>query len=530
MINLRRSFIDENGAILPIVLAFILASTILTGAVLTVIQTNFFTVNLNTQRQQALNIAEAGVNYYLWHMSHDANDFKDGQSTPATPDPDLGYGPYVHNYVDDNSKTTGTYTLWIKPQSAGSTIMTVRSIGKVKNTNVIRTVDAQIGATSFASYALASDSALWFGNTEVANGPVHSNVGVRMDGASFGDVTSANATYVPPGSLGGDGASHPGVWCKSSVTTPVNCNSRSKADWHYPVPLLDFNQISSSLCTIKKVAFSSDATTSALSQLSNACSQTPTTRTPSYLPQRSASGSFSSTQGYLIELNTNGTYNLYNVNSENDTKATYVSALGKSLVSSNVVIPSTGVIFAEDNVWIRSNPTYKGRVTIGSGRLAQTNSTDIVIADDLVYTTKNGDDAIGLVTENSVIIAPYAPPASGAFTFEVDASMIAQSGSVTYPLHYRSTPSKYTHGWINSNQKFIFYGSISTRQTWTWTWLIGCGSCADAVYSASNSAYISGILNNSTDYDYNLLYAPPPNYPITGGYNILSWREVLTTP
>jgi hypothetical protein len=65
-------------------------------------------------------------------------------------------------------------------------------------------------------------------------------------------------------------------------------------------------------------------------------------------------------------------------------------------------------------------------------------------------------------------------------------------------------------------------------QTWTWNW--EGGACGDAVYDPISGYYISGIETTSTDYDYNLLYAPPPSYPVTGSYNILSWREVLTRP
>jgi Tfp pilus assembly protein PilX len=516
---------DQRGFLMPAVISIIVAASIIGVSVLTVVLNNFFVVGNNVKSQQAFNIAEAGINYYLWHLSHNSTDYKDGLSTPATQDPTLGYGPYIHNYIDDNAKTTGTYTLWIKPQGNGSTIVNIRSIGKVNGTNINRTVQAQIGAASFASYSLVADTALWFGSTEGAQGPVHTNIGVRMDGSSDSDVTSANATYVPPGSLGGDGSSHAGVWCSASVVTPVNCTTRSKTDWRFPVTSVDFNQVSSSLCTMKKVAFSSDSSTSSLAGQSNACSQVPTGRTSAYLPQRATT--FNIARGYLVQLNPNNTYDLYNVNGETDTATPYTSALTTTSVATGIAVPANGVIFAEDNVWVRTNPTFHGRVTVAAGRLATSNNANIVIADDMLYSTKNGQDAIGLVAEDTILIAPYAPPASGAFNFEIDAATLAQAGSVTYPKVYRTDDDRCTRGWTNANQKFVYYGSVATRLTWTWTWQRG-SSCGDNAQSGSN--WISGILNNTTQYDYNLLYAPPPSYPITGGYNILSWREVLTHP
>lgn len=519
---------NEQGFIMPTLISLIVIIGILTLACLITVESNLSSVTTNIQSQKAFNIAEAGINYYLWHLSHSPADYKDGKSTPASPDPKLGYGPYVHSYIDDNATNVGTFTLWINPV-INSTVVMVTSVGQA-GTGLIRTVQAQIGAPSLASYAVAGDSALWFGNTESANGPVHSNQGIRMDGASDSQISSSNLTYTPSSSLGGDGHSHPGVWCNPSVTSPVNCNSRPKTDWVYPTSSVDFNSISGDLCSMKKTAFLSNSSTSALAGLSNACSQTPNTRTNTYLPQRSTSGTYSISKGYLIELNPNGTYNLSNVNGETDTRTPYTSALTLQSIATNISIPASGVIFAEDNVWVRSNPTFHGRVTIAAGRLAQASvNAEIVVADDLVYSTKNGADSVGLVAEDSVIIAPYAPPASGSFNFEVDAAAVAQTGNVDYPNVYRSDSNSCTRGWIDPGQTFTYYGSVATRQTWTWTWLDGNNSCGDAVRDPQNG-YISGIEHNATQYDYDAQFSPPPSFPVTSTYSVLSWREVLTKP
>jgi len=238
------------------------------------------------------------------------------------------------------------------------------------------------------------------------------------------------------------------------------------------------------------------------------------------------------TRGYLILLNTNGTYNLYDVNAENDELTPYTSALTTTLVSTNVAIPSSGVIYAEDNVWVLSNPTYHGRVTIAAGRLTAGSSSsyaNIVIAGPLVYTTKSGADSIGLISQESVIIAPYAPPASGAFTYEIDGAIIAENGEAWYPGVYRENSNRCTRGWTNANQSLLFYGSVSSNQTWTWSWLDGGSACGDAAFDPANG-YISGFDNDVSQYDYNLTYSPPPSYPLTSGYNILSWRQIITQP
>ena len=72
-------------------------------------------------KEQALQIAEAGINYYQWHLAHFPTDFKDGTNVN---------GPYVHNYVDtDTEDILGQYSLVITPPQNGSTIVTIASTG-----------------------------------------------------------------------------------------------------------------------------------------------------------------------------------------------------------------------------------------------------------------------------------------------------------------------------------------------------------------------------------------------------------------
>ena len=266
--KITRNLNTEDGFIIPALLALIVACSMLMVVVSSVISNTLGSATRNQNSQMALNIAEAGVNYYLWHMSHNATDYKDGKSTPTTPDPTYGYGPYVHNYVDGTGKIKGTYTLYIQPGINGSSVTTVRSKGiPTGSPTISRTLQAKIGAPSFSTYAVVSNAELWFGSTEVADGPVHSNVGVKMDGINNSSVTSANATYVPSSSSGnGSGTTRPGVWCDTAITNP-SCASRSKASWRYPVPAVDFNKITTDLCGLKKTATNNQA--------SNACNQRP---------------------------------------------------------------------------------------------------------------------------------------------------------------------------------------------------------------------------------------------------------------
>lgn len=499
---------EDTGFVIPALLVVIIIFSFLVVGLADIISSTLGEATRTESKQMSLNIAEAGINYYLWHMSHANSDLRDGQSTPVTPDPTLGYGPYQHDYRDAFGNIRGTFTLYILPGTNGSSVVTVKSIGQASGflQNTTRTIQAKIGAPSFSTFAVVGNSELWFGDTEVADGPVHSNAGVKMDGPNNSEVTSSNATYVPSSSSGpGSGSSKPGVWCDPAISNP-NCNTRSKASWRYPATSVDFNKLTADLCNLKKLATNNQA--------SNACNARPA-RTSSYIPPYQTS--YSINRGYLIILNTNGTYTLKSVTNERDNRANYGAALSVSTIATNITIPSDGVIFVEDNAWVVSESGgFDGRVTIASARLAVNGATTLTIADNLKYKDQySGNDAIGLIAEDNIDVAPYVP-----VPLTIHGALIAQSGRVQFRPQYNYTGGN-TPGYINSNQTLTFFGSIASNEQWTWSW-IRCGS--------NSASCWSGFKNNTTQYDENLRYAPPPSFPVTSTFDILEWREVLVAP
>jgi hypothetical protein len=55
-------------------------------------------------REQAFQIAEAGVEYYRWHLAHAPTDYQDGTGS---------VGPYIHSVQDADGDTVGQYSLTI---------------------------------------------------------------------------------------------------------------------------------------------------------------------------------------------------------------------------------------------------------------------------------------------------------------------------------------------------------------------------------------------------------------------------------
>jgi len=67
-------------------------------------------------RESAFQIAEAGINYYRWHLAHNKTDYKDGTDSD---------GPYTHEYQDKDGNVIGHFSLNITPPPLGTLVVTV---------------------------------------------------------------------------------------------------------------------------------------------------------------------------------------------------------------------------------------------------------------------------------------------------------------------------------------------------------------------------------------------------------------------
>jgi len=418
-------------------------------------------------REEALQIAEAGVDYYQWHLAHYPADYQDGTGHA---------GPYVHVYTDlDTQQTLGSYSLAITPPSTGSTIVTIRSTGwTADNPAVTRTVTAKYGVPSLALFSFLSNDIIWIGSDETVSGQMQSNNGVRFDGTTNAPVMSAKSTYTCPS---GQGSPCPttenGVWGSASQAI--------KAFWQYPVPAVDFSSLTSNLASLKSTAQAETGGTYYLSP--------------------------SNAQGYSLVFNSAGTVSVYKVTSlQSDPTGWDVNnnAINTSSDYRNRTflytepIPANGIFYIEDKVWVEG--TVKGRVMVAAAALPYNASTapTIYIPNNVIYAAKDGTNSLGLLAQQNVIVSYGAPQ-----NLEVDGALIAQNGSVEF-LYYQNDRAL--------KNSITVYGSIMTYGQWTWTWVDG------------NNNDVSGYATTNDTYDSNLLYAPPPSFPLsTSGYKQLSW-------
>ncbi len=458
---------------LPIILVFTTAFIALSMTLVEIALLQRKTSRNNLSKISALGVAEAGVSYYLWHLAHDHDDYTDGGPIPVGGAP---YGPYVHTYKDNDGNMIGTFSLTITPPPNGSTIVTIESTGTLASTAKQRTVKAVLGIPSFSTYAsIVGAGEMWFRAGEDTSGPVHSNVGIRFDAINNGTVSASNATYIPSVNYGGNGnQSQPGVWGDGGP----------QSQWIFPVPPVNFQQITADLQTLKNAANSNGK----------------------YLAE-------STNLGYFIQFQADGTYKLAEVTNYTFNTFTYTALATQPY-------PPNGIIYADDNLWIEG--TVNGRYTVAAATLPDNPSTnrDITITNTIAYTTKDGSDVLGLIGQRDVKAGPMTPD-----TMEIDAAMLAQNGRVFRPCRWDRPDDKNCfkgNGDNNSDTynlrtQLTIYGSVGSFLSENWNWNAG-----------NEGVSKSGYLNVDHTYDSHLLYGPPPSFPSTGQYALISWREVLT--
>ncbi len=471
-------FIQKNkGNLLVLTLIFASASVYILSALVSSVNTNLKLATKSVHRELTLQIAEAGIDYYRWHLAHAPNDYTDGTSTP---------GPYVHEYYDKDGNNIGRYSLTITPPITGSTLATIKSKGEVyADPTLSRTIQEQLAIPSFARYAVVANDEMRFGAGTEVFGPIHSNGGIRFDGLAHNIVSSALATYIDPDS----GINSFGVHTTDAPSDPnppaavPNRPDVFMAGRKFPVAAADFAGITVSLAQIKSEAQSSGRY---------------------FAP--------SGKSGYHIKLKTDDTFDLYKVNTlvpppsgctnqlSQSGWGTWSIATGGETLIQNYPIPSNGLIFVDDNVWV-DGQINGARVTIAAGTFPDNPNTrkSIVVNNDLLYTNLDGTDVVSLVAQNNFLVG-----LKSLNTLTIDAALMAQNGFVGRYYYKSNCGSTYIRSTLN------LYGMIGTNLRYGFAY-------------TDNTGYTTRNLS----YDGNLLYSPPPSFPLsTNQYEIVSWKEI----
>jgi type II secretory pathway pseudopilin PulG len=483
MILIKNNKLNQSGiSIVYTVIVIFIFSLVMLSA-LQYATNELRVLRATANREEAFQIAEAGANYYEWHLAHYPSDFWDGNAS-TTP------GPYSHTYTDlDNETAIGRFQLTITPTTTGSSIVTVKSVGfTFAAPNTKRTITVQYGIPSLAKYSFLTNSDVWIGSDEHISGQMHSNGGIHFDGTGNAPITSAKSN-IPPGpgyqcypmyNCSSPYQNKPGIWGAALAST--------QAFWQMAVPNVDFSSMTSDLATLKSLAQTDGA--------------------PAYL---SASNKY----GYDLVFNGNGTVNIYivkgllaapsqawDINGHAVSTSIDYDQTQLQLLYNQAAIPAHGVFYIEDNVWVEGKVHGRAQVVAAKLPYSSAAAPDIYIPNNICYTqtvcsNRDTTSSLGLLSQQDIVVTYNAPQ-----DLEIDAAMIAQNGSVQvyeYPNYQ------------NVKNSITVYGSLGTYGPWTWTYVSG-------------NTPVSGFANTYTTYDSSLLYAPPPNFPqSTDGYQQINW-------
>jgi hypothetical protein len=369
--------------------------------------------------EEAFQIAEAGINYYRWHLAHNSADFQDGTATS---------GPYAHAYSDKDGNVIGHFSLNVIAPTNSSTVVQVESTGWLdRQPNSRRTIRTRLGFASITDYSILTNSEIWIGDTEVTHGKFHSNNGIRFDGLGDAPITSAVATWTCKSHIG----------CGTDqVKDGIFGSGGPQEFWSFPVPTKDFDAVTAKLQDIKTGASPQNGGL--------------------YL---SSSGAY----GWRLIFNANGTISVNKVSSLNCYSGRDIGARKHEnfcvdiktvgTPTTTYPIPTSTFIYVEDNVWVQG--VVRGRATVGTAA-----GKSIMIQNSIVYSAKDGSDVLGLVAEQNVIV-PHDTPNN----MEIDAVMLAQNGAAKRYYYFGDI-----------KEQLIVYGSVISKGVWTWSWVSGGGS------------------------------------------------------
>ncbi|MDP3645917.1 MAG: hypothetical protein Q8R25_02420 [bacterium] len=478
--NARRTSSGERGVTVILVIGYMVILSIILGTVSSYGLTQSKHGGIIAAREQALHVAEAGLEYYRWFLAHNPTIMESGVGlvTPITytvEDPEGGE-------IGD-ATVTATASLqcgvpqWIDIQSEGTS-----------NANPLfqRKLSARYMKSSSAEYSYIVNSNVFAGADRTIRGPYHSNGGVRMDATHNSEVTSSATTWncttsygcnpaqsAAPGVVGN--GSNPALWTSGVTTISIFGNE------------IDFVGLKTKAQTQGGIY---------------------------YAP---STGSVAE-RGYHLTFNPAGTVTVKRVtstdcvdsNSSQYGWGTECSIITASTILGTYAIPSAcSLIFAEDRLWIEG--TVKGKLTVIAATPSDSGtSPDIYLKNNILYNAYDGTDGITLVAERSVLIPLQVPE-----NMEIHGIFIGKNGHYGRDQFTTSgshqVPSQYD-SYVQVNTLTTVGTVVSNGRTGT-SWKCG-------------GVYCSGFATRNDFYDQQLAFSPPPFTPTAlVDYKFALWRE-----
>lgn len=466
-----------RGTIVLLVLGYMGILSIILGTISSYGLTQSKHGTIISIREQALHVAEGGLEYYRWFLAHNSSIMDTGAGLVT---------PYTYTIDDPEGGELGeaTVTATITSQCGVPQWVDIQSVGRAtSNTAFKRQLSARYMKPSTAEYSYIVNTNVWAGADRTIRGPYHSNGGVRMDGTHNSDVTSAVSTWNCTSSYG----------CNPTQGTApgVVGNGSNPALWTYPVTSIDFAGIAVDFTNLRTKA-----------------------QTQGGIYYASSTGSVNS-RGYHMRFNSDGTVSIYRVTGTNG-YSSYSSQYGngteysvitaETLLGTYAIPSACSLIFAEDRLWVEG--TVKGKVTVIAATPNDAGtSPDIYLNNNILYSTTDGSDGITLVAERNVLVPLVVPN-----TMEIHGVFVATNGH--YGRDYFSTSN--LPGSLDpyaQRSTLTTVGTVVSNGRTGTSW--NCGG-----------VYCGGFQTRYDYYDQLLAFSPPPFTPTAlTTYKFALWRE-----
>lgn len=437
-------------------------------------------------KTSALSIAEAGLEYYRWHLAHFPNDLQNGTGHA---------GPYPISIPDPEGGTAGTALLAITANTACGQALSINIAATgtpSENPAVSQTVVARYAQPSVAMYSYIVNDSVWAGADRVINGPYHSNGGIRMDGTANAPVTSSLSSWTCTSSFG----------CSpNSTKTGVFGAGPNQNLWDFPTPQVDFAGIATNFSSLKTTAQTSGL----------------------YFPRYSSGNSNSAAyhKGYHLVFNADGTVTSWHVSSV--THSTVVPINGADSADDYTIINNEShdrdytipagcpLIFVEDNTWVEG--VVPAKVTLVVANVVDSGVVpDAYLKGNIGYASNDGSDGLTLISNHDILITPDSPQnmsLRGVFVAQGGAFGRNLYGTFDHSGNLTGCDSRY-----EPRTSLTQVGStISKKRTGT-KWMNGCGG-ADAGYLSRIDSFDRTLANN-----------PPPFTPVVStDYKFVDWQQ-----
>jgi hypothetical protein len=487
----------KRGSVIAYALIITSVVSIILVSILQYISSQIRFSSNRIHRESAFQVAEAGIHFYQWYLSHSIAGQTAQQIEDFWENGDP-YGvdePYEAEFSDPEGGAIGRYSIEVEPPEEGTTIVMVKSTGwTYAEPDAKRIIQVRFRRPSWSEYAILANDDMRFGPGTLVNGRIHSNDGIRFDGTATNIISSSLDMYDDPDHSGnnefgvhthvtappGNGVGNDFQNQEAPPIDPVpERPDVFQAGRVFPAPEIDFNGLVADMAHMKNEA-----------QISG--------HGIYYDNTGCGNGNQQRNEGRHIILNGDRmtVRTVRNYNNSNKSITTEGCALN------NVPIPDNGVVFVENDIWIEGTINDR-RVTFVAADLMGGSPANIYVGGgNLLYTNFDGRDIIGLLAQSNIEVIK-----DSLDDLTLCAAMISGSG--------RIGRDKYTPFGCNSQScedhkgTITITGALATNLRYGFAYTNGTG-------------YSYRILN----FDNNLLYFPPPYYPTGTEYHIDQWEEL----